>query len=109
MNPNSWIPKGARISASWFQANNPPSCLAGRQMKLGVTGLSVTGVIRHVRGDHPTHPTVVKLFVDPDPDCKWDGPLVTPYGCTCDHQHVEVSPDHITAVLQPEAPCTSEK
>jgi hypothetical protein len=51
-----YITKGTRIAASWYQANDPLSCLAGMQMKVGAKARSVTGVVRHVRGDHPARP-----------------------------------------------------
>ncbi len=89
------ITKGSRIRAQWMKAKmNPPSCLAGMQMKFGATSYDVTGVVRHVRGNHPTNPTVVRFFIDPDGD--WDGPTDRPDGCTCDREHVEVNPAHVT-------------
>jgi hypothetical protein len=94
---NADIKKGSRIRADWIQVNDPPSSLAGCMPKFGASGRSVTGVVRHVRGDHPTTPTVIFVYVDPDGP--WDGPTVTPHGCTCDHKHVQVDPKHIVEVL----------
>ena len=91
------ITKGSRVHARWFQANDPPSCLAGVQMKVAGQFADVTGVCRHFRGDDPVNPTVITVFIDPDPGT-WDGPTVRPPGCTCDHPHVAVNPDHIVGV-----------
>jgi hypothetical protein len=91
------IVKGSRIRAQWFQAKtNPPACLAGAMMKFGATSYDVSGVIRHFRGDHPTSPTVIQIFIDPDPG--YDGPTTTPDGCTCGHPHVQIDPKHIVSV-----------
>jgi hypothetical protein len=44
------IVKGVKIRAQWFQANDPPSSLAGMQMKLGVTSREVVGTVTHIYG-----------------------------------------------------------
>lgn len=44
------VVKGTRIRAQWFQANDPPSSLAGMQMKLGVTSREVVGTVTHING-----------------------------------------------------------
>lgn len=90
----SYVTKGARIRAEWF-GEAKLAALSGMQMKVTAVKREVVGVIRHFRGDHPTSPTVVRIYVDPDHE--WDGPTVRPEGCTCDHEHVEVNPDHIVA------------
>lgn len=89
------IRKGDRIRAQWLATHL--CALAGAQMKFGAHGRELTGTVRHVRGDHPVNPTVVKLYVDPEGD--FDGPKTTPYGCTCDHPHVEVDPSWVAEVL----------
>lgn len=93
---NMNIVKGTRIRAEWFQANKPPSSLSGMQLKFGVTKFAVTGTVRHVRGDHPTNPTEVHFYIDPEGE--WTGPTSTPPGCTCG-PHVMVKPQHVVEVL----------
>lgn len=85
------IKKGDRIQARWFQATK--ASLAGVQPKVGVAEVVVTGVVKHVRGDHPTSPTIIRFYVDPDGDC--NEPRVQAYGCTCSGGHVEVNPAHV--------------
>jgi len=96
-----YITKGTKVRARWFKANDPMSCLAGMQMKIGVTDVTVSGVCRHFRGDDPVNPTKVEVYIDPDPGT-WTGPLVKPAGgCSCpaDHPgHVLINPDHIVGV-----------
>lgn len=83
-----FVRKGDWIRAQWLRATD--ACLAGCMPKVGAEGIDVSGIVRHVRGDHPTTPTTVRLYVDPD-----DGQgTVTPPGCTCG-PHVEVNPDHV--------------
>lgn len=77
------IVKGTRIEARWFQANNPPSSLAGMQMKLGVTERVVVGTVTHIRGDRPTNPTKTLLLVKPDDS----------------EEEVQVDPKHVISVL----------
>lgn len=89
------ITKGSRIRAEWMKANDPPSSLAGMQLKFGVTRFELVGVVRHVRGDDPVNPTEIRFYVDPDHE--WQGPTVN-LGCTCGHPHVEVNPKHVTGV-----------
>lgn len=87
--------KGSRIRANWLQATD--ACLAGMQAKFGAKSLSVTGVVRHIRGDHPTNPSEVRVYVDPEGD--WKGPKVDVIGCKCGHPHVELKPEWVEAVL----------
>lgn len=60
------IKKGSRVRAHWFQANNPPSSLAGMQMKLGVTERHVIGTITHIWADSPWNPTQYEIAIQPD-------------------------------------------
>lgn len=92
---NGYVTKGSRIRAQWFQAVDPPASLAGMQLKFGATKFDVVGIVRHVRGDHPTAPTQIRFYIDPVGD--WDGPTTRPPGCTCANAHVEVNPDHVIA------------
>ncbi len=65
------LTKGMRVTARWMEANNPPSSLSGMQMKIGVHGREVTGIVTHIRGDHPTKSTKFSVAIKPD-----DGPEV---------------------------------
>jgi hypothetical protein len=95
---DAYISKGSHIRAHWFQVTKPLSSLAGMQMKFGAHEVTVTGICRHFRGDDPVNPTKIKVYIDPDPGT-WDGPTVRPEGCTCDHEHVEINPDHIVGMV----------
>ena len=66
IDPLLTLKKGSRVKAHWFQANNPPSSLAGMQLKLGVTEKVVEGVVTHIRADHPLTPTRYEVWVQPD-------------------------------------------
>jgi hypothetical protein len=95
VNVPATIIKGDRIRASWFAAHL--TCLAGVQTKFGAVSKTVTGTVRHVRGDHPVSPTEIRVYIDPDDD--YAGPYANPPGCTCGTQHVELKPDWIEARL----------
>lgn len=98
----SFVTKGDRIRARWFKPKPLGSySIAGFQPKLVGDLIEVTGTVRHVRGDHPTHPTVVRFYIDPDQEGL---PTMRPPGCTCDKEHVEVDPDSIIAILEKEQP-----
>ena len=86
-----YITKGTHIRAQWFDAKLVS--LAGMDMKTGATLRNVTGVVRHVRGDHPTAPTTVRIYIESD-----DG-LGTPCG-DCQVREVEVDPKHVVEVLE---------
>jgi hypothetical protein len=92
------ITKGSRIRAEWFKVNDPPSSLAGMQLKFGASRFEVQGVVRHVRGDAPVNPTVVRFYVDPEGP--WTGPTTRPPGCSCEREHVEVNPKHVTEEIK---------
>lgn len=62
MVPN--IVKGTRVQAQWFQATD--ACLAGMQPKTGAIQHNVIGVVTHIRGDHPTQPKIIRVWVKPD-------------------------------------------
>jgi hypothetical protein len=89
--------KGDRVRAQWFATHL--TSLAGVQMKFGATIKDVVGTVRHIRGDHPIHPTEVRVYLDPDLDSTYDGPKVDLVDCTCGHPHVELKPAHIIEVL----------
>lgn len=89
---SNYIAKGARIRAQWLATR--PVSLAGVQLKFEATRRDVVGVVRYVRGDHPTAPSVVKLYIDAEGE-RGDA---TPFGCTCG-PHTEVDPAHVVDVL----------
>jgi hypothetical protein len=59
-----YVAKGDWVRAEWLETTS--GCLSGSQLKVAARSRSVSGTVRHVRGDHPTHPTSVRLFVEPD-------------------------------------------
>lgn len=79
------IKKGSRVRAHWYKANDPPSSLAGMQLKFGVTEQKVIGTITHIWGNHPMNPTKYEIAIQPD----GGGPEVV------------VLPSWIKEVLQP--------
>jgi hypothetical protein len=56
-----YLQKGDRVTAEWLETE--PVALAGVQMKLGGTTKTVTGVVTHIRGDHPTEPTSIGIAI----------------------------------------------
>lgn len=77
-----YITKDNKIKARWFKVNDPISSIAGGQMKVGSTEIVVSGIVKHVRGDDPIKPTVVRLYVEPDGG----------------GDEIEVNPDHVYEV-----------
>jgi hypothetical protein len=80
-----YVTKGTRVRAEWFEPI-PRASLAGAQMKVAATRRVVEGVVIRVRGDHPTHPTVVEFSVRQE-----------------DGVEVIVRQEWIVAVLEPES------
>lgn len=79
-----FLTKGMRVRAEWFDTHI--AGLAGAQLKFGATKRFVEGVVTHVRGDHPTNPTEVRVTVKPD-----------------EGDEVEILPEWIVAVVGEEA------
>lgn len=66
--------KGDRVRARWFVAQTePPVALAGVQMKFQANEREVVGVITHIRGDHPTNPTSIGVWIQPDEGLEIEG------------------------------------
>jgi hypothetical protein len=82
------ITKGTRIRARWLDTKFVS--LAGAQIKAEGQYREVTGVVRHVRGDHPTNPTEIRLFVEAD------GGVLCP---KCNVHEVMIDPKHVVEVL----------
>jgi len=59
-----WLKKGDRIRARWFEATH--GSLAGMQPKTTAIEHCVIGRITHIRGDHPTNPREIRVWVQPD-------------------------------------------
>lgn len=94
--PSTYVTKGRRIHAKWFKPKDMGTwSLTGFQMKLVGDFVEVSGIVRHLRGDHPTNPTAIRIYIDPDEPGL---PTKRPEGCTCDHEHVEINSDHIFRV-----------
>jgi hypothetical protein len=97
MPADPFVTKGARVRARWFHAAPLGTySLAGAQLKTTGRWIEVEGVVRHVRGDHPTAPMEVWLFVEADGD---DLPRLRPPGCICADEHVPVKPEHVLEVI----------
>lgn len=59
-----YLQKGDHVTAEWMETK--PVALAGVQMKLGGTLKTVTGIVTHIRGDHPTNPTSIGVCIKDD-------------------------------------------
>ena len=92
------IVKGSRVSAEWYIAD-PKQSLAGQQPKIGAILVVVTGVCVHFRANHPTVPTEIRIYLDPDGTVPQGVKLVKPHGCTHEVGHIEVRPQWITKIL----------
>lgn len=59
--------KGMRVRAEWLEAKPEGTVsLAGVQTKVGAVQRIVEGVVTHIRGDKPTAPTTVGVWIQPD-------------------------------------------
>lgn len=58
------VVKGTRIKAQWWDTKLVP--LAGATMKTQASLVEVVGIVRHIRGNHPTTPTQIELHVELD-------------------------------------------
>lgn len=101
MSESAYVTKGTRVRAQFLRAN-PGASLSGMQTKFSCEAVDVTGTIAHFRTDDPVKQEVVKVYLDPDGDCRL--PRVRPHGCTHEAGHVEVDSKHIVGVLPKEGP-----
>lgn len=93
---DAYVTKGTRLRASWLDAKLVG--LAGVQMKTGATQVSVIGVVRHLRSDHPTQPVNVTFFLDVEEGVNHEDHCTH---CTkCGKDHVEVKASHVVEVLK---------
>ncbi len=64
---NVFVTKGMRVLIRAIVAQKMGTySLAGVQMKLAAREVELTGRIAHVRGDHPTAPTSIGVWIEPD-------------------------------------------
>jgi hypothetical protein len=85
------VTKGTRLRARWVEARTVS--LAGVQPKVEGTPREVVGTVRHVRGDHPTAPTTIRLYVEPDEPAEGEA-------CPkCGVVEIEVNPAHVVEIL----------
>lgn len=83
----TWIQKGDTIRAEWFEPYI--AGIAGVQSKTTAHLMTISGEVRHVRGNHPTQPTAIGLFVRAESG-KW---------CErCGCYEVLVRPEHVVEV-----------
>jgi hypothetical protein len=94
------VMKGTRVRVEYFKANED-AALAGGQMKLEAELHQFEGTLRHIRGDHPTHPRRIGFWVQPDSDAeKYGAEMCEKCGV------LEVGPlykEHLTPLLDDEA------
>jgi hypothetical protein len=65
--PDDYIKYGSRVLVKFFEAQEPGTySIAGVQPKVVGRFVEFTGTVRHIRGNHPTSPTEVRLWVEPD-------------------------------------------
>jgi hypothetical protein len=58
--------KGDLVAFKWFQTKLPLASLAGMQPKVTGDFIEVSGHVAHVRGDHPSEPTQVGIWLRAD-------------------------------------------
>ncbi len=94
------ITKGDRIHVEWFQAQEFGTwSLAGFQEKTTGQFVSVIGTCVHFRGDHPTNPTKIRIYIDVEEGTLPDSvELVKPYGCTHEKGHLEIREEWIKGI-----------
>ena len=95
MTTEAYVEKGTRLRAHWLQAR--PVSLSGMQMKAGATEVRVTGVVRHIRTDHPTELVNPTFFIDVEEGAGYEEHVQ--HCAKCGRDHVEVKPNHVVAVL----------
>lgn len=104
---DAYVTKGTRLRAQWLDTRLVS--LAGVQMKTEGKMVVITGVVRHLRSDHPTRPVNVTLFLDVEEGVNHEEHATH---CTkCGRDHVEVKASHVAEVLgavSPTAPAVSD-
>jgi hypothetical protein len=64
---NHYLQKGDRVRAVYFAAKPLGTySIAGAQPKVIGDEVEVVGTVTHIRGNHPTNPTSIRVWVQPD-------------------------------------------
>jgi len=62
-----FLQKGDRVRAVYFQAKKLGTySIAGAQPKAVGDMVEVIGTVTHIRGNHPTNPTSIRIWIQPD-------------------------------------------
>lgn len=95
-----FITKGDKVHVEFFASQELGSfSLSGFQMKTTGSKVSVFGTCIHFRGNHPTHPTETRLYIDViEGELPEHVKLVKPHGCTHEKGHLEVREEWIKGV-----------
>ena len=91
------VEKGDRITAQWFNKTRLVG-LAGMQMKASMREVTVSGIVAHIRGNHPTEPTISAFFVTLDHELPEGMEELPDTICSCGVSHVLVNPNHVIDV-----------
>lgn len=98
--------KGDLVAFSWLEAKPLGSySLAGAQMKIAASKGEIRGRVAHVRGDHPTEPTLVGVWLDAGEGFYSDRPMKTEHCEKCNR--LEVGPFDIRYLDEIKAPGSS--
>lgn len=91
------ITKGTKIQVEFFASREV--ALSGMQMKTEAQLVNVIGTCVHFRGDHPTDPSEIEIFIDVTEGVVPDHvKLVKPHGCTHEKGHLKVKESWIKGV-----------
>lgn len=94
-----FMTKGTRVHATWFNPQlNPPASLSGMQFKLSGTMISIVGKCAHFRGDHPTDPKNIRIYLDIEGALPDSLKKVIPHGCTHEEGHVEIREEWVRGI-----------
>jgi hypothetical protein len=89
-----WLEKGNRVLVKEWKVRPVP--LTGMQMKFGADVKQFTGTVRHIRSDHPTEPTTIHVWVEPDDNPEGLGK----YCERCKVKEIEVDQRSIAGILK---------
>lgn len=94
------IVKGTKVTIRRMVIK-PNTCLAGQQLKFGGDFQEFEGVVRHIRGNHPTEPTSVRLWVEPVSGDFTKDSSGTEFCEKCGCIEIgEINPDHVASILE---------
>lgn len=94
------IAKGSKVHVEFFASKPLGSfSVAGVQLKTTGAMVNVNGTCAHFRGDHPTTPKEVRVYIDvTEGELPEHVDLVKPYGCMHKKGHLEVRIEWIKGV-----------